>query len=84
VPKLQLQSKIDRWLACGLKALWFDGTMYVIWRFVFSMTTTVSIVDQYIVPILFIGGTAFFVFYDYLMYKWRYAVNVLVKRITRK
>ena len=84
VNELQLNSKINRWLACGLKALWFDGTMYVIWRFVFSMTTTIPIVDQYILPILLIFGTAFFIFYDYLMYKWRYAVNVLVKRITRK
>jgi len=84
VNELQLKSKINRWLACGLKALWFDCTMYVVWRFVFGMTTTIPFVDQYIVPILLIGGTAFFIAYDYLMYKWRYAVNALVKRITRK
>ena len=84
VNELQLNSKINHWLACGLKALWFDGTMYIIWRFVFSMTTTISLIDQYILPILIVFGTAFFVFYDYLMYKWRYAVNMLVKRITRK
>lgn len=83
VNELQLKIKINRWLACGIKALWFDGTMYLIWRFVFGMTTTIPIVDQYILPILFIGGTLFFVFYDYMMYKWRYAVNTLVKRITK-
>ena len=84
VNELQLKTKINTWVACGLKALWFDATMYVIWRFVFEMTTTIPIVDQYIIPIILIVGTAFFVFYDYVMYKWRYIVNATVKRITRK
>lgn len=84
VNELQLKTKINRWIACGIKALWFDGTMYLIWRFVFGMTTTVSIIDQYILPFLLIFGTAFFVFYDYMMYKWRAVVHTLVWRITKK
>ena len=84
VNELQLKSKINRWLACGLKALWFDGTMYVIWRFVFGMTASIPLIDQYIIPIILIGGTVFFVAYDYLMYRWRFAVNTLVDRIVKK
>ena len=84
VNELQLKTKINRWLACGIKALWFDATMYVIWKFVFEMTTTVAFIDRYIIYILLIGGTALFVGYDYVMYKWRFAVNMLVKRITGK
>ena len=84
VNELQLKTKINRWIACGLKALWFDGTMYLIWRFVFGMTTTIPIIDQYILPFLLIFGTAFFVFYDYMMYKWRAVINALVGRITKK
>ncbi len=84
VNELQLKMKINTWVACFVKALWFDGTMYVIWRFVFEMTTTVSFVDQYIIPVLLIGGTAFFILYDYAMYKWRIVVNRLVERITKK
>ena len=84
VNELQLKIKINRWVACGAKALWFDGTMYLVWRFVFGMVTTIPLIDQYIIPILLIGGSAFFVLYDYLMYKWRFAVNVLVKRIYKK
>ena len=84
VNELQLKIKINRWLACGIKALWFDATMYVIWRFVFEMTTTIPLIDQYILPMILIFGTAFFVFYDYTMYKWRYVVNRLVARITKK
>jgi hypothetical protein len=84
VNELQLKTKINRWIACAIKAWWFDGTMYLVWRFVFGMTTTIPFIDQYIIPILLIGGSAFFVLYDYLMYKWRFAVNVLVKRIHKK
>ena len=84
VNELQLKSKINRWVACGLKALWFDVTMYILWQFVFGAVTTVPIIDEYIIPIILVAGTAFFVAYDYCMYKWRYAVNTLVKRIIRK
>jgi hypothetical protein len=83
VNELQLKVKINRWLACAIKALWFDVSMYIVWRFVFGMTTTIPIIDEYIVYVLLIFGTAFFVPYDYVMYKWRFAVNTLVKRITK-
>ena len=83
VNELQLKTKINRWVACGVKALWFDGTMYVIWRFVFAVTTEIPFVDKYFLPIILVVGTAFFVFYDYALYKWRAGVNTLVKRITR-
>ena len=84
VNELQLKTRINRWVACGVKALWFDGTMYLVWKIVFKTTTTIALVDQYILPIILIGGTLFFVFYDYLMYRWRGVVNSLVNRITRK
>ena len=83
VNELQLKVKINRWVACLVKAIWFDGTMYVIWRFIFVIVTPIPFVDKYFLPILLIVGTAFFVFYDYAMYKWRAGVNVLVARITR-
>ena len=84
INELQLKVKMNRWVACFLKALWFDGTMYVVWRFVFSMTTTISFVDRFIIPILLIGGTLFFVAYDYLIYKWRAVVNMTVNRVSKK
>ncbi len=83
VNELQLKTKINRWVACFLKAIWFDGTMYVIWRFVFAVTTGFAFLDAYILPIILIFGTVFFVAYDYLMYRWRAAVNTLVVRITK-
>lgn len=84
VNELQLKIKINRWLACFLKAVWFDATLYVIWRFVYAMTTPVPYLDKFIIPIILIVGTAFFIFYDYAAYKWRAAVNILVRRISKK
>ncbi len=82
--ELQLKTKINRWLACGIKALWFDGAMYLIWRFIFDMTTNISFLDKYMVWVILIVGTAFFVLYDYVAFKWRALVNKLVKRISKK
>ncbi len=83
VNELQLKTKINRWIACGAKAIWFDATMYIIWKLVFQITTGIAFLDEYILPIILIAGTAFFVFYDYAMYKWRAGVNTLVARITK-
>jgi hypothetical protein len=84
VNELQLKIKINRWVACAIKALWFDATMYLTWRFLFGMTTTVAFVDKLIIPIILIGGSAFFVLYDYLTYRCRGIVNVTVHRISKK
>ena len=82
INELQLKSKINTWVACFLKAAWFDLTMYVVWRFVFQMTTTVSLIDAYIIPVILIFGTAFFVFYDYTAYRCRMIVNRTIDRLT--
>ena len=84
INELQLKTKINRWVACFIKALWFDGTMYLIWKVVFAVPPDISVIEEYFVPILLIFGSAFFVFYDYVMYRWRATINILVARITRK
>lgn len=84
VNELQLKIKINRWVACFVKALWFDIAMYLVWKLVFAMTTTVAFIDEYFIWLLLVAGTLFFVLYDYLMYKWRGAINQLVARITKK
>ena len=85
VNEWQLRIKINRWVACAIKALWFDGTMYLIWRFVFGMTTSVAFINsENIFWFILAVGTVFFIAYDYLMYKWRAVVNGLVHRISKK
>ena len=84
VNELQLKTKINRWVACFIKAVWFDGTMFFIWKVTFAVTTSIPFIDQYILPIILIVGTPLFVGYDYVTYKWRFLVNALVKRIGKK
>ncbi len=83
VNELQLKTKINRWLACFVKALWFDGTVYLLWRVVFAVTTGFPFLDEYILPVILVLGTAFFVFYDYVSYRCRALVNTLVARIIK-
>lgn len=84
INELQLKIKLNRWIACGIKALWFDITMYLVWYFVFAMTTNFAFIDAYIIPILLIFGTAFFVLYDYTAYRCRGIVNDFVKRLNKR
>ena len=84
VNEMQLKIKINRWVACAIKALWFDVAAYLIWRFVFHMTTSISGLDAYMVPLILVFGSVFFVFYDYCTYRARGMVNNLVARISKK
>ena len=34
VNELQLKTRINRWVAFGVKAAWFDATLWVIWKFI--------------------------------------------------
>ncbi len=84
VNELQLRTKINTWVACLAKALWFDATMYLIWKFLLDTTTVNPLIGQYILPIILVVGTAFFVFYDYSMYRARMVVNSLARRFLKK
>ena len=84
VNELQLRSKINTWVACFLKAIWFDLTMYLLWFFLFDGMMINPLFNKYLIPIIFVAGTAFFVFYDYTMYRARMIVNSLADRFLRK
>ena len=84
VNELLLKTKINRYVAFALKAVWFDGTMYLIWRFVFHMMTAIPLVDKFIIPVLLVFGTAVFFAYDYCSYRCRGAINGLVNRFLKK
>lgn len=84
VNELQLRTKINRWVACALKAVWFDGAMLLIWWLIFEMTAPIPGLEKFMIPAIVVLGTAFFVLYDYLAYRWRALVNTLVARIYKK
>ncbi len=84
VNECQLKWKFNRWIACLLKAVWFDFTIYFTWKVVFAITTSIAFVDQYILWIILAVGTPIFVAYDYFMFKWRGWASNLVQRIGKK
>ncbi len=83
VNELQLKWKINRYVALIVKALWFDLTMFLIWKVVFAITTSIPVIDGYILPIILVVGTVLFWGYDYIMFSWRNIVMRLVRRISK-
>ena len=84
VNELQLKTRVNRWLACFVKAIWFDATLYLTWKTLIAVTTDVVISDAYVLPIILIVGTVAFIGYDYFMFKWRVWADNLVRRISKK
>lgn len=91
VNALQKKFKVNKWLAFIIKALWFDGTVIVAYFIVFGgiiggallPEEVYSVVNDYIYLFIFTLGTAFFIFYDYLIFKCQTAVNIIVKKIKK-
>ena len=84
INELQLKFRWKKWLAFALKAVWFDGAMYIAWRFAFDMTTVINLPHELVILLLVLVGTAFFYLYDYTTFKCRAQVNSLVNRLLRK
>jgi hypothetical protein len=80
---LQLRFHWNEIATLVLKTLWFDGALYLIWRFLFDMTTSFPIVDEYIVPVILVAGSLFFVIYDRLIFRCQAVVDRLVARIKK-
>lgn len=81
--ELQVKFKINRYIALAVKALWFDLTMFLIWKVVFAITTSIPTIDTYILPIILVLGTIAFIAYDYVVFGWRTVVYRLVHRISK-
>ena len=84
VNHLQVRLRWNTTLLLILKAIWFDIAMYLVWRFVFDMTTNFAWLDEYIIPAILIGGTLFFAVYDRMIYKCQDVVNQVVYRIKKQ
>lgn len=84
VNEFQIKKRINPFVAFAVKALWFDASIYITWKFIFAITTEIAFIDSYILPIILVVGTVFFIAYDYVAFRARAMVNLLVKRINRK
>ena len=80
---LQEKFHVNKWLAFVVKAAFFDGAMLLFWWLIVQ-TTGVSWLDAYALPIILIGGTAFFLLYDASFTRLGRQVSALVKRILKK
>lgn len=83
VNHLQIRFKWNNLIALIFKTLWFDGALYLLWRFLFEMTTSFEWVDTYIIPVILVGGSVFFVVYDKLIFQCQRAVNRIIYRIRK-
>jgi hypothetical protein len=82
--ELQLKWNMNKWLAFLIKGLWFDGAVYLIWLFLVEMTSASAWIVPYIIPIILVLGTAFFLFYDFTMFRIRARIEKLLTRIHKK
>lgn len=83
VNHLQLRFHWNKVILYVIKAVWFDLAIYLSWRFVFDMTVSFDWVNDYIVPIIAVGGSLFFFVYDVLIFRCQKAVNYIVHRIKK-
>ena len=83
VNHLQVRFKWNTVALLVIKAVWFDITAYLIWRFIFSMSINFPLLDQYIIPVIIIGGSLVFFVYDNLIFKCQQTVDRLVYRIKK-
>lgn len=89
VNALQLRFKINKLLAYLIKAVWFDFTLWVMYILVFGSSignpewSFYEFINNYILLIIFIGGSIAFFLYDYFMFKCQAIVNAFVYRIRK-
>lgn len=81
---LELRFRWNKILLLAVKVVWFDVTAYLVWRFLFGMTTSFDWVDEYILPVIAVGGSLFFVAYDFCIFRCQCAVDKLIARIDKK
>lgn len=77
----QKRLKINKILAGAVKCVWFIATLYVMYFFTKMFVAPHEFIEKYIHIFLILGGIIVFFIYDYLMVKFQYAVNSIVKRL---
>lgn len=88
---LQKKFNINKWLALLVKAVWFDCTLIAAYFLVFGGLIGGSalpeefykVINDYIYLFIFTLGTAFFVLYDFLIFRCQTAVNFIVGKIKK-
>ncbi len=88
---LQIRFNVNRILAFFIKAIWFDCTLIAGYWLVVVMeggfgtagNAVFDFINKYIYWVIFIGGTAVFLIYDYLIFRCQILINGIVNRVRR-
>ncbi len=80
---LQYRLKINRTVAFMIKAILFDLTLFVLWKFVLGMTANFNFIDEYILPVILIGGTLVCYVYDLMIVRCQRSTNAVIYKIKK-
>ena len=84
VNSLQMRFKINRWIALIVKIIWFDVCMWLVWEFAGLFVVQYEWIERYIILLIATLGSALFVLYDFLMFRFQKMVTFYVNKIARK
>lgn len=71
VNSLQIKFKINKWIALVVKTIWFDVSVWLVWKFAGLFVVQYDWINDYIILIIATAGSALFVFYDFVMFRCR-------------
>lgn len=80
VNSLQIKFKINKWIALVVKTIWFDVSVWLVWKFAGLFVVQYDWINDYIILIIATAGSALFVFYDFVMFRCQRLVNYYVRQ----
>ncbi len=79
--ELQLKFKINKIFALVIKEIWFLGTLLVMYFFTQMFVSENEVLQKYVLYVLLGGGALFFPIYDYIIFKFKRSLDILLKRL---
>ncbi len=81
VNKVLKEKKVNRFLAYLIKGVWFVGAMLICYLLTDMFVTDNEVFKKYMIYIIIIGGSVLFIVYDYMMFYFQRAMDVISKRL---
>lgn len=81
VNEFQIKFKINKILALLIKDIWFLATLFIVYKFTQMFVSENEVLQKYLLYILLIGGAVCFPLYDYLIFKFKASLAILLKRL---
>lgn len=81
VNEFQIKFKINKILALLIKDIWFLATLFIVYKFTQMFVSENEVLQKYLLYILLIGGAVCFPLYDYLFFKFKASLAILLKRL---